>query len=113
MKCPRCQQENLPQAKFCLACGTPVDGASPRSYADLTAIEGFRRSPSEAHAQVSEALARESATSDILRVIGSSPTDAQPVFETIARSGLSVCAALGCVVFVVDGDTLRVALPMS
>jgi hypothetical protein len=24
MKCPRCQRENLPQAKFCLECGTPL-----------------------------------------------------------------------------------------
>ena len=23
MQCPRCQQENPPQAKFCLECGTP------------------------------------------------------------------------------------------
>ena len=52
---------------------------------------------------------RERATGEILRVIGSSPTDAQPVFETIAQSGVSVCAALGCAVFVVDGDMLRVA----
>jgi len=75
----------------------------------FTELEGKNRALSEAHAQVTEALARETATSDILRVIGHSPTDAQPVFETIARSGLSVCSALGCVVFVVDGDMLRVA----
>jgi two-component system, NtrC family, sensor kinase len=91
-----------------------------KTFADqaVIAIENVRlfnelqektRVASEAHAQVSEALARETATSEILRVIGSSLTDAQPVFETIARSGLSVCAALGCVVFVVDGDMLRVA----
>ena len=24
MKCPRCQQENPPQAKFCLECATPL-----------------------------------------------------------------------------------------
>jgi hypothetical protein len=24
MKCARCQQENPPQAKFCLECGTPI-----------------------------------------------------------------------------------------
>ena len=24
MKCPRCQQENSPQAKFCLGCATPL-----------------------------------------------------------------------------------------
>jgi two-component system, NtrC family, sensor kinase len=75
----------------------------------FTELQEKTRAASEAHAQVSEALARETATSEILRVIGSSLTDAQPVFETIARSGLSVCAALGCVVFVVDGDMLRVA----
>jgi GAF domain-containing protein len=90
-----------------------------KTFADqaVIAIENVRlfnelqektRVASEAHAQVSEALARETATSEILRVIGSSLTDAQPVFEAIARSGLSVCAALGCVVFVVDGDMLRV-----
>jgi len=59
--------------------------------------------------RLAEALEREKATGEILRVIGSSPTDVQPVFETIARSGVSVCAALGCAVFVIDGDMLRVA----
>src|SRR5262245_12865062 len=63
----------------------------------------------EAHAQVSNAFERETATSAILRVIGSSPTDVQPVFETIARSGVNVCNALGCVVLVVDGGMIRVA----
>jgi GAF domain-containing protein len=91
-----------------------------QTFADqaVIAIENVRlfkelqektRVASEAHAQVSEALARETATSEILRVIGSSLTDPQPVFEAIARSGLTVCAALGCVVFVVDDDMLRVA----
>src|SRR5262245_38310440 len=59
-------------------------------------------------AREAEALEQQTATSEILRVIGSSPTDVQPVFETIARSGVSVCSALGCAVFVVDGDLLRV-----
>ena len=63
----------------------------------------------EAHARVSGALERETATSQILRVIGSSPTDVQPVFDTIARSGVSVCGALGCVVLVVEDGMIRVA----
>src|SRR5262249_42868082 len=63
----------------------------------------------EANAQVRAALERETASSEILRVIGSSPSDVQPVFEAIARSGVSVCGALGCVVFVVAGIMIRVA----
>jgi two-component system NtrC family sensor kinase len=58
---------------------------------------------------VSGALERETATGEILRVIGCSPTDVQPVFETIARSCVSVCGALGSVIFVVDGGMIRVA----
>ena len=101
MQCPRYQHENPPKAIFCLKCGAPVKpsaggDASEASYPEL-------------QGSLSDALARERATGEILRVIGSSPADAQPVFETIARSGVSVCAALGCAVFVVDGDMLRVA----
>jgi two-component system, NtrC family, sensor kinase len=59
--------------------------------------------------ETKEALERQTATADILRVIGRSPTDVQPVFEAIARSGVSVCVALGCAVFAVEGDTIRVA----
>jgi two-component system, NtrC family, sensor kinase len=91
-----------------------------QTFADqaLIAIENTRlfeevqeknRALTEAHAQVSGALDRETATSEILRVIRRSPTDVQPVFETIARSGVNVCGALGYVVFVVDGGIIRVA----
>jgi two-component system, NtrC family, sensor kinase len=101
MQCPRCQQSNPSHAMFCLKCGAPV---KPSATEDVLEV-----SHPELQRSLSEALARERATGEILRVIGSSPTDAQPVFETIARSGVSVCAALGCAVFVVDGDMLRVA----
>ena len=59
--------------------------------------------------ETNEGLERQTATADILRVIGSSPTDVQPVFEAIARSGVSVCAALGCAVFAIEGDIIRLA----
>jgi signal transduction histidine kinase len=59
--------------------------------------------------ETKEGLERQTATADILRVIGSSPTDVQPVFEAIARSGVSVCAALGCALFAIEGDIIRLA----
>ena len=54
-----------------------------------------------------EALERQTATSDILRVISESPTDVQPVLQAVAdRSGL-LCRAEGSRVWLPEGEQLR------
>jgi hypothetical protein len=103
MKCPRCQQENPPQAKFCLECGAPINRATPApgSSAEAKAeIEGLRRS-------LSEALEQQTATSEILHVISSSPTDIQPVLDAVVKSASRLCESLDGVIFRLEGDRLR------
>ncbi|MFN8633851.1 MAG: GAF domain-containing protein [Chloroflexota bacterium] len=62
----------------------------------------------ERNRQVTEALEQQTATAEILRVIATSPTNAQPVIETIvdAAAGLSDSSTLA--VCLREGDQLRV-----
>ncbi len=61
----------------------------------------------QAHAQVSEALEQQTATSEILRVISRSQTDVQPVFDTIVRSVVRLCNGLFSTLFQFDGEMLH------
>ena len=54
-----------------------------------------------------EALEHQAATSEILRVISSSPTDMQRVFVALAYSAVRLCDAYDAAIFQVEGDTLR------
>jgi GAF domain-containing protein len=57
--------------------------------------------------ETKDALERQTATSEILRVISTSPTDTQPVFDTIAANAARLCAARDAQVLRVEGDALR------
>jgi len=59
--------------------------------------------------ETSEALAQRTATADILKVISSSPTDVQPVFQAVVDSAARLCEAPFAVVFLYDGETLGAA----
>jgi GAF domain-containing protein/anti-sigma regulatory factor (Ser/Thr protein kinase) len=54
-----------------------------------------------------EALEQQAATSEVLRVIRSSPTDVQPVFDMIAESAARLCNAQFCFVYRFDGQLLH------
>ncbi len=59
--------------------------------------------------ELREALAQQTATSEVLSVISSSPTDIRPVFETIGERAEKLCGAEISVVSMVDGDVIRLA----
>jgi len=59
--------------------------------------------------ETKEALERQTATAEILRVISSSPTDTQPVFDAIVQSGLTLFSGAAISVALPDGDMVRAA----
>ena len=56
---------------------------------------------------LTKALEQQTATSEILRVISSSPTDTQPVFDAIAANAARLCSANDAQVLRVEGELLR------
>jgi signal transduction histidine kinase/CheY-like chemotaxis protein/HPt (histidine-containing phosphotransfer) domain-containing protein len=83
-------------------------GQLQESYANLEGkVEERTRELADANAGLTEALEQQTATSEILRVISSSPTDIQPVLDALARSAVQLCDSFDAIIFLVDGDDLR------
>ena len=77
-----------------------------KTFADqaVIAIENVRL-----FQELKESLEQQTATSEILKVIASSPTDIQPVLDTIAENAARVCSANDTIIRRVDGDLLAPA----
>ena len=57
--------------------------------------------------ETKEALEQQTAISEILRVISSSPTDVQPVLDAIAERAAHLCDASAASMYLTDGEVLR------
>jgi signal transduction histidine kinase len=84
-----------------------------QTFADqaVIAIENVRlfKELEEKNRVVTEALAQQTATAEILRVISSTPTDVQPVFDAIADSVMRLFKAWSALVFRYEGGLMQLA----
>jgi signal transduction histidine kinase len=84
-----------------------------QTFADqaVIAIENVRlfKELEEKNRTITEALDQQTATAEILRAISSSPTDVQPVFDTIVRSAARLLDGHSANVLRVAGDELQLA----
>jgi GAF domain-containing protein len=82
-----------------------------QTFADqaVIAIENVRlfKELQDRNRQLTEALEQQTATSEILRVIASSPTEIQPVLDAIAENAARLCSAKDAAIRLVEGNVLR------
>ena len=89
-------------------------GRTRRPRADLEQqLEASRREIDHARERLIEAKKQQTATSEVLRIISSSPTEIQPVLDAVAENAARLCAADNAVIFRLENNLLRLVLPTA
>ncbi|MCC7215812.1 MAG: GAF domain-containing protein [Burkholderiales bacterium] len=87
------------------AAAKPAPARRPRKPASAHPPAADTRTAAE---RLADALAQQAATSEILRVMAVSPTDAQPVMQAVAENAARLCRAEYARIFIAEGELLHV-----
>jgi two-component system, NtrC family, sensor kinase len=109
MKCSRCLQKNRPRARFCDQCATSFGGP----HDGLQSYRELKNEVKRLSGNLTESIAHQTATAEILRIISTSPTDVEPVFNAIVRSAQVLTAAATSAVFIMAGEEIAVAAALA
>ena len=80
--------------------------AKARSASTLRSVAELERTIAAQAQEIREGAEQQSATSEILCIIASSPTDIKPVLDAVAESAGRLCEATNAVIYRVDGDVI-------
>ena len=90
---------------------TPKRGDQPKARPFTSQARHTESQAARLTRELKESLARENATSEVLRVISSSPRDATPVFGAILENATRICEAKFGALFLCEGEYRRTFLP--
>src|SRR6476660_1682833 len=78
-----------------------------RATSSTESVAKLRQTIAAQAQEIREGAERQNATSEILRVIARSPTDIQPVLDTVAENAARLCEADDAQILRIEGDLLQ------